>query len=614
MCGIAGWIDWEYDLRDYPETIRKMGNTMTHRGPDADGSWISKSASFSHTRLIVIDPEGGSQPMIKQYGDKKYVIVYNGELYNTYELREKLIERGHKFNSHSDTEVLLVSYIEWGEKCVDYLNGIYAFGVWDESEQQLFLARDRLGVKPLFYAKRNKSILFASELKALLAHHYITPEVNREGLSEIFGLGPSRTPGHGVFNGISELRPGHYLIFNKSKTEIKQYWKLQSKEHEDDLDTTIEKVRTLVLDAIERQLISDVPVCTFLSGGLDSSIISAVASKIYKQRKKELHTYSIDYVGNKTNFIPNEFQPNSDEKWIYLMSEFINSTHHFIMVDTPDLADALKDAVIARDLPGMADIDSSLLLFSKQVKKGATVGLSGECADEIFGGYPWFYREQDLLSNTFPWLRSIQERNRILTDELKQKINIEEYVQERYFETLKEVPVLETDSSEQIRIRELFYLNMTWFMATLLERKDRMTMATGLEVRVPYADHRLIEYLWNVPWDMKNLAGREKGLLREAAKGLLPEEVLTRKKSPYPKTHNPVYAKIVSDEMMRIVRDNNSPILDLINKEKLINLAETQGKDFKVPWFGQLMTGPQLLAYLIQLNYWLEKYKVVIKL
>lgn len=613
MCGIAGWVDLERDLIECRDIIIKMGDSLVHRGPDANGFWITNHAAFAHTRLIVIDPEGGAQPMIRKFSGNIYVIVYNGELYNTDELRTRLEARGHKFNSHSDTEVLLTSYIEWGEKCVEHLNGIYAFGVWDGSKQSLFLARDRLGVKPLFYAKRGSSLMFASELKALLIHPDIKPEIGMDGLSEVFGLGPSRTPGQGVFKDIFELRPGYILIYDNTGIRINKYWQLESRQHEDDLDTTINTLRGLVLDAVKRQLVSDVPLCSFLSGGLDSSIISTVAANIYRSNNKILNTYSIDYVGNKENFKPTEFQPNSDAPWVRLMSEHIGSNHTNIMLDTPQLVDALKNAVIARDLPGMADVDSSLYLFSKEVKKGATVGLSGECADEIFGGYPWFYREEDINSDIFPWLRSIDRREGILSKSLREELDLKGYVQRRYLETLDEVPRLSSESAKESRIRELFYLNITWFMTSLLERKDRMTMATGLEVRVPFADHRLAEYAWNIPWEMKNFDQREKGLLRRALQGVLPDEIINRRKSPYPKTHNPAYTIAVSKIMLDILNDVNEPINQLINKKEVFQLAKTGGESFKTPWFGQLMTGPQLLAYLIQVNIWLKEYKISIK-
>lgn len=615
MCGITGWIDWEEDLTQNRPILEKMTKTLEARGPDAYGYWVSARAGIGHRRLVVVDPEGGKQPMIRQIGDRFYVLTYNGELYNTDEIRKELISKGYRFHSYSDTEVVLVSYLEWGPACVERFNGIFAFGVWSEFEQSLFLARDRMGVKPLFYIKRGDSFLFGSELKALLAHPKVPAEINEEGLAEIFGLGPAHTPGNGVYRGIKELRPGCCLCYDRNGIRIQKYWELQSMPHTDNLETTTAKVRELVEDSIERQLVSDVPVCTFLSGGLDSSIISAVAADRYrKQGKSPLVTYAIDYIDNEKFFKASDFQPNSDQYWSSRMSEFLNTTHRRVLIDTPQLADALNNAAIARDLPGMADVDSSLYLFCQEIKKGATVALSGECADEVFGGYPWFHRPETVNADTFPWSLSTELRNLILAPQIKNKLNIDEYIHFRYQEALDEVPRLTEENELEARRRELFYLNIHWFMALLLERKDRMSMASGLEVRVPFCDHRLVEYVWNIPWGMKSWNQREKGILRRAMRGLLPEEIISRKKSPYPKTHNPSYLQLVSSRLLSILANPDSPILNLIDQEKVMQMIKTKGEDFQRPWFGQLMTLPQLFAYLIQVDTWLRSYKVRISL
>ncbi|WP_094549898.1 asparagine synthase (glutamine-hydrolyzing) [Petroclostridium xylanilyticum] len=613
MCGIAGWIDWQANLKEQQPILEAMGETLKYRGPDASGIWTSTSAGIVHRRLIVVDPEGGAQPMVRKRGENTYVLTYNGELYNTPELRDRLMSKGYTFEGHSDTEVLLLSYMEWGEKCVDYLNGIYAFGVWSEAEQSLFLARDRMGVKPLFFAQRGSSLIFGSELKTLLAHPEVKPEIDAEGLAEIFLLGPSRTPGHGVFKGISELRPGQFLVYNRNGLRIQKYWQLESHPHVDDIDTTVAKVGELLQDAIERQLVSDVPLCTFLSGGLDSSAITAHASRVYKKNgMAPLHSYSIDYVDNDKYFKSSLFQPNSDAPWIKRVSEYLGTQHHYITIDTPQLTEALKRAVTARDLPGMADVDSSLYLFCCEVKKDATVAVSGECADEIFGGYPWFYKPEMLYADTFPWARSVKERMGILAPGILKNIDGEEYVRQRYLDTLAEVPILHEESKQEKRMREMMYLNLTWFMTTLLDRKDRMSMATGLEVRVPFCDHRIVEYVWNIPWEMKYADQREKGLVRHALKGILPEDVLWRKKSPYPKTHNPAYMRTVKGWLQEILNDSSSPLLQVINQERVKEIVDSDGAAFGVPWFGQLMTSAQLFAYLIQIDTWMKEYKVTI--
>ncbi|WP_144488773.1 asparagine synthase (glutamine-hydrolyzing) [Bacillus thuringiensis] len=591
MCGITGWVDYKRSLEGERDVVTKMAETLAKRGPDDNKVWIKGNVAFGHKRLIVVDPEGGKQPMTCLKDETNYAICYNGELYNTEDIRKELLRRGYTFKGHSDTEVLLASYIEWKEECVDHLNGIYAFAVWDEQKEQVFIARDRLGVKPLFYKYDSGRLLFGSELKAILAHPDVKAEVTLEGLSEIFGLGPSRTPGHGIYAGIKELRPGHAMTFSKNGLCIWRYWNVESKKHEDSFEETVEKTRFLLQDAITRQLVSDVPLCTFLSGGVDSSAITAIAAKEYERSGKgQLHTYSVDYEDNDKYFKANAFQPNSDAPFINLMTETFQTTHHRCVISNEKLAEYLTEAVLVRDLPGMADIDSSLLWFCREIKQDFVVGLSGECADEIFGGYPWFYREDDLQSSAFPWMRSTEAREQLLKKEWRNKLNLQQYVQRRYEESIQEVPILEGESPLEAKRRQLFYLNMVWFMTTLLDRKDRMSMGASLEVRVPFADHRLVEYAWNIPWEMKMYKNREKGLLRKVLEDVLPHDILYRKKSPYPKTHNPHYTKAVTVWLQNLLMDKGSILHELFDKEQLNGLIQSGGSAFQTPWFGQLNT------------------------
>jgi len=607
MCGITGWASFQKDLRTSNEILKLMTQTLNKRGPDDENIWCSEHIAFGHRRLAVIDLIGGKQPMKKVHDGANYVITYNGELYNTEELRKELQNRGHVFTTHSDTEVLLTAYMEWKEQCVDFLNGIFAFGIWDEQSQSLFLCRDRLGVKPLFYTEQQDGLFFASEVKALLAHPLIKATVNTEGLATIMAVGPSRTPGKSLFQNISELRPGYAMRFSREGLRVWQYWQLQSKRHEESLDETIDHVRFLLTDAIERQLVSDVPICTFLSGGLDSSIITGIAAnRFHEQNKGKLHTYSIDYEDNERFFNPHAFQTSTDTYWIQKMTDTFSTTHHAEEISQQQLIDSLVESVIVRDSPGMADVDSSLLWFCREIKKDFTVALSGECADEIFGGYPWFTE----TTTGFPWIRSLSERSTMLQERWRKKLKVESYAQQAYSQTIAEVPYLEGESIEEVRQREMFYLNMVWFMQTLLERKDRMSMGASLEVRVPFADHRLVEYTWNIPWEMKNLGGMEKGLLRKAMQHLLPEEVLYRKKNPYPKTYHPIYTAGVQKWLREIMEDKNSILHELFERQKLIELIESGGSSFKVPWYGQLMAGPQLLAYLGQIHTWFELYNI----
>ena len=553
--------------------------------------------------------------MIEKFSFGAYVIVYNGQIYNTKELKETLLQNDFSINTHSDTEILLKSYIYYGHDVVKYLNGIFAFAILDTNKNEIFLARDHFGIKPLFYTIKDGTIIFGSELKAIFEYPGIEKILDQQGICELFGIGPAHTPGTTIFKDIYEIKPAHFGIFNNSGLHLKQYWKLVSKEHTDSLGKTCEKIKFYLNDSITRQLVSDVPICTFLSGGLDSSIITKFASDYCKkQGLPPLDTYSIDYVDNDKNFVKSDFQPNSDSFYIDLMQKRLHTNHHKIVIDTPELATCLEDSMIARDMPGMADIDSSLLLFCKYVKKDMTVALTGECADEIFGGYPWFFRDDSLQSNTFPWSISIKERQDLLNPSIGNKVNLKEYIDYRYNESLSEVEFLKTDSIETAEKRKISHLTLNWFMQTLLDRSDRMAMYNGLELRVPFCDYRLAQYVWNIPWEWKALKGREKGLLRYVCKGFLPSEIVDRKKSPYPKTHNPTYLAKVKGMLSDIMKDESAPINDLLNRNYILDILNTDGKSITRPWFGQLMQGPQLMAYLCQVNMWLEKYQPKIEI
>lgn len=610
MCGIAGLVNFKENIVKDKEILDKMVKTLEKRGPDAKGYYISQNVLLGHRRLIVVDPTGGIQPMTKIFQGEKYTLVYNGELYNTEELRKELKTKGFFFDSYSDTEVLLTSYIYWGVECVNKLIGIFAFGIFNEKKKEVFLARDQMGVKPLFYTINNNTLVFGSEIKTILADQRIKREVDMEGLTEIFALGPAVIPGSAVYKNIKELAPANCLLISKDNSIKKwEYWSVNAQEYNETPEEAIEHTKELLIDAINRQLVGDVPICSFLSGGLDSSAISAIAAKEFKKRGKKLTTYSIDYEDNDKYFKSSLFQPTSDAQFADIMAKYIDSDHRNIIINHSDLASALKDAVISRDLPGMADIDSSLLLFCKEIRKDFVVGLSGECADEIFGGYPWFTRDEMFYLDTFPWARFVNDRKAIVNKKLK-NMKIEELVKAEYEKSLSKVPHLDNESKRDYRMKEISYLNLKWFMVNLLNRKDRSSMSNSLEVRVPFADIRLVEYAFNLPADIKLYQGREKGLLRAALEGILPKEIIYRKKSPYPKTHNPIYTELVCNMITNILNKKSSPIHDIIDESVVREIVETRGESYKVPWYGQLMTGPQLLAYLIQVNIWLEEYNV----
>ncbi|WP_270566111.1 asparagine synthase (glutamine-hydrolyzing) [Clostridium beijerinckii] len=610
MCGIAGLVNFKKNIVQDKDILNNMIKTLEKRGPDAKGYYISPNVLLGHRRLIVVDPEGGLQPMTKIFEGKKYTLVYNGELYNTEDLRKELKAKGFTFDSYSDTEVLLTSYICWGKDCVNKLIGIFAFGVFDEDKREVFLARDQMGVKPLFYTVHDNTLVFGSEIKTLLADPRVKREIDMEGLTEIFGLGPATIPGSGVFKNIKEIAPANCLLVSGDGNIKKwEYWTVEAKEFHETAEEAIVHARELLIDAVKRQLVGDVPVCTFLSGGLDSSIISAIAAEEFRKQGKKLTTYAINYEDNEKYFKASLFQPTSDEYWSEEMAKFINSDHRKVVLNHSDLAAALRDAVISRDLPGMADIDSSMLLFCKEIRKDFVVGLTGECADEIFGGYPWFTRDEMFYLDTFPWSRFVNDRKAIVNKKLK-NMPLEELVRTQYEKSLSKVPHIDGESKRDYRMREVSYLNLKWFMVQLLTRKDRTSMYNGLEARVPFADIRLVDYAFNLPADVKLYKGREKGLLRAAFEGILPNDIIYRKKSPYPKTHNPVYTDIVCKMITEILDKKSSPIHEIIDEKVVREIILTKGESYKAPWYGQLMTGPQLLAFLIQVNIWLEEYNV----
>lgn len=607
MCAIAGVIDWNAGGGPAPEICEQMLQTMRQRGPDQTGSYRDNEALLLSARLCVTDPDGGCQPMEAWRGGEHFVLVCDGEIYNADEVRAELTGLGLAPRTRSDAEVLLNAYLAWGEGCLDKLNGVFAFAIWQERARRLFLARDRMGARPLFYAVRGKKLLFASELKTLLAHPAVEPVVGPEGVAEIMLLGPGRTPGCGVFRGVEELEPAHCALCGQGGLRSRRYWSLSNGAHNDTFDQTVEKVRWLVLDAIERQLPTDVPMCVLLSGGLDSGILAAVAARRWKELGLELRTFSVDYEGSDHFFTAGRFEPESDGRYIGLMRRALGVKHENVVLKSEDLAAALLDAVLARDLPGMADVDASMLLLCREVGTQAKVALSGECADEIFGGYPWFRDEGVREKYGFPWAQSTSYRAEFLRPEWQSLIDAEAYVDRRFRDTLRQAPLLAGQPAAERRMKEMTCLNERWFMQTLLDRQDRMGMHAGVELRAPFCDHRVAEYLYTVPWEMKEYHGHEKGLLRHAMRDLLPQKVLWRKKSPYPKTHHPAYRAAVSRMLRDILDDPSSPLLGLMQREPLELLLHC---DRSIPWYGQLMTTPQTIAYMVQVNIWMKAYGV----
>ncbi len=613
MCGIAGFCsfqdDFTLDKAAQIKTLVAMRRSIAHRGKDQTGEYLDANVGLAHTRLSIRDVSGGMQPMRRRAGGADYVIVYNGEIYNTDEIAPELKRKGYIFETTADTEVILYAYMEYGLACAEMLNGIFAFAIWDGRKKRLALCRDRLGVKPLFYTLQNGLLVFGSEMKALFQHPSVIPQADDDSFREIFAIGPARTAGNGVFRDIQEVRPGEYLLFSREQSAGYPYWTLEARPHTDDYQQTVEKVSFLVRDAIRRQMVSDVPICSFLSGGLDSSVITAVAAACMEESGGTLNTFSFDFSANNRFFHSNPFQPTRDRPYVDMLLSKLPVRHTYLECDDVLLADLLDDAVRAKDLPGMADVDASLLYFCSLVKEHNKVALTGECADEIFGGYPWFYRQELLQADGFPWSYDISARTCMLRDDVIASLRLDDYMHQRYTDALKAAAHLPGERAEERRRREVGYLNLRWFMQTLLDRMDRASMACGLEARVPFADHRIVEYLYNVPWHMKYRDGTEKALLRDACAGLLPPEILYRKKSPYPKTYNPAYEAILTQRFRKVLEDRTAPINRFLDREKAERFLSSP-KDYGRPWFGQLMAGPQMIAYMLQVDSWMRLYQI----
>lgn len=617
MCGISGFYQYNADFTNdapyYNDILKKMTQVLVHRGPDDHGTILSKHCGLAHTRLSIIDLVSGAQPMTKTLSSYGYHIVYNGEIYNTAELKRKLNNCGIKQSTTSDTEILLQSFLEFGASFVHDVNGIFAFAIYDERHETLTLFRDSFGVKPLFYTWQNNTLIFSSEPKGILQYPGMKACLDEEGLCELIGLGPARNPGSGIYRGFHELLPGHYMTCCGNHIHTVCYYRLQSHPHEDSYEQTIARTKELVTSAIKNQMVSDVPICTFLSGGVDSSLVSSVCADQLKKRNQQLDTYSFDFIHNDRFFQSNDFQPAQDEPYVQQMVAYLQSNHVRLMCDTKTQADALYESVDAHDMPCMADIDSSLLHFCRQVSQHHKVVLTGECADEVFGGYPWFHKPEFLESATFPWTPSLAPRQEIFLPALLNRIHLTDYVADSYNTAISEIDVLPKEDSTETSRRRISYLNIRYFMQTLLNRMDRTSMHSGLEARVPFADRDLVDYIFNVPWSMKAKDGIVKNILRQSARGLLPDEILFRRKSPYPKTYDPAYEHLLSSRLKEVLQNPSAPILPLLDLDS-VNQFLMNPKDYGKPWYGQLMAGPQMIAYLLQFNYFLEKYQVEIKI
>ncbi|MDT7801569.1 MAG: hypothetical protein QOI78_5002 [Actinomycetota bacterium] len=571
MCGIAGWVSYDADLTRRQDVVDAMTATMACRGPDDVGTWVRTHVALGHRRLAIIDLPGGRQPMSVHTPNGDVAMVYSGETYNFTELKDELTKLGHKWETDSDTEVVLHGYLQWGDAVVDHLNGMYAFAIWDERDDRLVMIRDRMGIKPFYYYPTRDGVLFGSEPKAILANPLAKKVVDTDGMRELLAF--TKRPGWSLWKDMEEVQPGTIVTVSREGVRTRTYWKLDAKQHTDDQETTVERVRELMTDIVHRQMVADVPRCVLLSGGLDSSAVTGLAAARLAEQGEQLRTFSVDFFGQEENFKPDEMRDTADSPFIRDVADLVGSAHQDVMLNPSELSDpAVRRAVLkARDIPaGLGDMDTSLYLLFKAIRGESTVALSGESADEVFGGYRWFHDEKAVNADTFPWLafRSsmMDERASLYTPELVRKLNLETYVADQYATAVAGVEHLDGESEREARMRTICNLHLTRFVRMLLDRKDRASMAVGLEVRVPFCDHRLVEYVYNTPWSLKTFDGREKSLLRHATKHVLPDSVRDRVKSPYPSTQDPGYAAALQQQVKEVLAEPNHSVFGLVDK------------------------------------------------
>ena len=641
MCGITGIYGFDERCEIPKSLIQKMANTMVHRGPDDFGYYLNENVALGHRRLSIIDLKTGKQPMSDKNGD--IWIVFNGEIYNFRELRKDLERKGYTFKTQSDTEVIIYCYEEYGLNCLKRFNGMFAFAIYDKIKKRLFLARDRLGIKPLYYTVTNKEIVFASEIKAILKHPNVKKKVNLYGISSYLSyryvLGKET-----LFEGIYTLQPGHFLVYENGNIDEEQYWELpviSQKEDKGD-EYYVKKLRELLTRSVKRRMISDVPLGAYLSGGLDSSIIVALMSEISNEPVK---TFSVGF--KEEGF--NEFE------YANIMAERYGTDHREILLNAEKYIELMPKLIKCKDAPLSVANEVPLYEMSKELKKDITVVLSGEGADELFGGYGRIFRSPfdyerlklieenpDLLDetvksilmnslrdkygdldfknelihflSTYNWM-TLEEKEEIFTDEVNSIIGNDEHVLsvfKEYFDKIEDL----NHYDKYLWMFEKLHL------VGLLMRVDMTTMAASVEARVPFVDHELVEFAFSLPFKYKirwksllhqamatvynsdkisENFDTTKYLLREAFKDKVPEDILYRKKMGFPVPVHQWFGGKFNDYAKQTLLDEKVKKRGIFNTKKIEEwLANSD--NFKSHQFGLK------IWMLINLELWFREY------
>lgn len=616
MGGLVGWVDFRGGLAGQEKLLRRMTATLAHRGPDGQDVWLSDHAGLGHCHLAVDEAQGAAQPMCLDAGDGEALVagVQTGALYNHEELRRDLEQRGSRFSGRSATEVLLRAYRQWGADVVDRLEGMFAFAIWDAGRRRLLLGRDRFGMKPLYYHALPGGLLFASEPKGIMAHPGFTPRLDLDRLPMV--LQPRLAlPGETPLAGLQELPAAHLLTVTGAGTATRRYWRLVSEPHGDDFAATAGRVRGLLEDSVARQVGAGAALGAMLSGGIDSTSVAALASATRWRARPDasLSTFCLRFGGDAAHFQPTELRPDVDAPFAAEAAAFLGCRHESVTADASDLLAVIPATRRARDLPGWGQFDASMYLLFRQMRRDCKVVLTGEAADEVFGGYPHFFKPEVLKAPGFPWMGDGPKLSACLSPELTARLDPVADEAARLDAVLADVPRLAGEDPAEARMREVLYCGMAGPLSVILDRKDRMSMAHGLEVRAPFCDHQLVQYVWNVPWAMKARGG-VKGLLKAAVRDLLPESTLTRKKSAYPHVQDPAYDRALLREAHRLANDPGSVIAGLFDTGRLNGLIAAVGHDpagaMRARAFPGGSSAPHLLIQLVELGRWVEDYRV----
>lgn len=518
--------------------------------------------------------------------------------------RAQLLRELGCYDGAKNSEIVIAAYRRWGAEYVEHIEGPAATVIIDRGNERMLAARDRMGERRLFYCRHGRTVAVADHPDALLDSPYASRTVDINGLNELFALGPARTPGKTPFRDIMELEPGCMLMADRSGVNVRRYYSMNAIICDDDAETAVKKVR----DMLERAVEDILPMAdsAMLSGGLDSTALTALMHAAGRAPR----TFSVDYLGDERDFTGNAFQPERDREYAKMAAELYSAGHTNIILGHGELCAALGGAMAARGFPGMVDIDSSLLLFVREISGEASNIVSGECGDEVFCGYPWFSGDKISLGSTFPWSGSMELRKSILKKDIADILKPERYAKDVFRAAVDTAPRAIGESDTNARLRTMQHLCFKFFMAALQERALCMCERSAVNVYTPFCDERLAEYVWNLPAEIKFMGGETKGLLRQAVSDLLPEELLRRKKSPYPKVYAPEYTAAVKKITGDMLRDSTSPILKVVDANVIRQMIDSELPAAGLPWFGQLMSGPQMLAYLWQVNEWMRTRRV----